>query len=368
MRRNGYTRLPTDDTRGRPASANSRPANANAVERMTGGPTVGPYEGVMRNHNRGTEANMHERLKEEIYKQGQQKDFSYQLQTAGSGGGGQIIRDVGFVSNYIHFTSADKNASSRTDDGELTFSIPLINNNNAIQNIVKFRIHSMYFPRIEGPITQPDTYFFRRLFVLVKPLPTNSVLGSNSSQHHFEFDVENITSIAVDCKPLGKEGERGEFVFNKPVTQLSDITFQFLRPAFGTRSLASLPLPQDTLAVRTIPNTNPARFEVLGGDTTAPIGPIGVAAAPGIAVYFAGLNTSNNTINELVNNANGQYVTTIVSNTIFEVANLNFTVPPVNVTAFPLVVYIAKNRIAFTVEFITIRANEATQFIDVYHK
>lgn len=356
--RGGY--LPIDGTRGRPAKG---------AERMTGGPTVGPYEGVQRNLNRGSEGNMHEKLKEEIYKQGQQKDFSYQLQTAGGGGGtGQIIRDVGFVSNYIHFTSANKNESSRVSDGELTFSVPLINNNNAVQNLVKFRMHSFYFPRVEGPVTQPDTFFFRRLYVLVKPLPTTAVLGANSSQHHFEFDIENITSLAVDCRPLGKEGERGEFVFSKPVTQLSDVTFQFLVPGFGQRSLVPLQLPNDTLAVRTVPNTNPARFEVLGGLTTADIGPIGVAPAPGIAVYFANLNTSNNAINEQVNSQNGHYVTTIINNTIFEVANLNFTVNPVNFTSFPLVLYVAKNRIAFTVEFITIRANEATQFIDVTHK
>lgn len=340
-------------------------------EGMTTAPNRQPYEELQPTFNRGSEGDIQEHLKTEIYRQGQQKDYGYRLQTASgvSSSSGPITREVGFASNYIHFTSASKIDSSRSNDGELTFSIPVFNNNNAIQNLVKFRMHSLYFPRIEGPVTQPDTYFFRRLYVLVKPLPTNSVLGANSSQHHFEFDVENITSVAVDCRPLGKEGERGEFVFSKPVTQLSDITFQFLVPGFGIRPLVPLSLPQDTLAVRTVPNTNPARFIVLGdGQTTAPLGQIGPAPAPGIAVYFANLATTNNNLNNEVNDQQGQYVTTIVNSTTFEVANLNFTVAPVNVTAYPLNVFIAKNRIAFTVEFMTIRANEATQFIDITHK
>jgi hypothetical protein len=336
---------------------------------MSGGPSHGPYEGVIRAPNRGSEANIHEKLREEIYKQGSTKDFAYRLQTTtGGSSSGPIVRDVGFVSEYIHFTSQNKNESSRTSEGEATFSIPLIYNNNSIQNLVKFRIHPFYFPRIEGPATQPDTYFFRRVYVLVKPLPTNSVLGANNTQHHFELNVANLNSLAVDLQPTGAEGERGEFLFKKAVTQLSDITFQFLVPGFGTTNLVPLPLPRDTLAVRTVPNSNPARFEVLGGLTTADIGPIGVLPAPGVAVYFSGLNTVNNTLNNSVNDPQGQYVTTIINNTIFEVSNLNFTVNPVNFQSFPITLVIAKNRFAFTVEFMSIRANETTQFIDITHK
>ena len=350
-------------------TAGPLPRAGGRAEGMTGaGPTAGPYSNVPTTHNRGTEADMHETLKKEIYKQGQDKDVGFRFTSSSSSTDtAPISRNIGFNSRYIQFVSTNKIESSRTDIGELTYSIPVFNNNNAISNIVKFRIEGFYFPRLEGPATQPDRYFFRRVYILVKPLPTNSVLGPNAAQHHFEMNVDNINSIAVELQPVGKEGERGEFVFDKPVTQLSDITFQFLVPGFGTNALTPLVLPRDTLAVRTIPNTNPAQFEVLGGLTTEDIGPIGVQPAPGVAVYFAGLNTSNNTVNQEVNSPLGQYITTINSLTVFTVQNLNFTVNPLNVSAFPVAMLIARNRIAFTVEFQSTNSGTITNFIDYTH-
>ena len=377
-RRAGYRPLP-QSAETETGAQNSRPMITRApmrgidprIEAMSGaGPSAGPYSHIVPVHNRGTEADIHETLKKEIYKQGQDRDVTYKFAGSGAGGTntGSIKRNIGFSSRYIQFVSTSKIESSRTDIGELTFSIPAFNNNNAISNIVKMRIEGFYFPRVEGPATQPDRYFFRRVYVLVKPLPTNSVLGPDSSQHHFEMNVDNITSIAVDLQPVGKEGERGEFVFDKPVTQLSDITFQFLVPGFGTSSLVPLSLPRDTIAVRTVPNTNPARFVVLGNATTEDIGPIGVQPAPGVAVYFSGLNTTNNNVNLEVNSSLGQYITTINSLTEFTVQNLNFTVNPLNVSAFPIVMLIARNRIAFTMEFQSTNSGIITNFLDYTHK
>lgn len=332
-----------------------------------------PYEGVMRAPNRGTAVDMHERLKEEIYKQNGTVDTAYRLGAGGDAGSSTsqpVGSDVAFASTYIMFTSLDKSGTSEPSNGKISFSIPQLNLNNTVSNIVKFRIHPFRFPHVSGPSTQPDLYFYRRIYIQVSPLSANSVRGPSNAQHHFEFDIAQLTARTADLRCVGAEGERGEFVFATPTSELSEITFQFMvmNPTSPSR-LVPIPLPQERLTVRTVPNTNPAQFTVLGGDTTVPISAvIGVQPAPGITVYLSGLNTNVTAVDNAVNSVFGHFVTTIISTTQFEIAGLDFTVAPLNVTPYDLPLVIAVNTFTFTIEFISALANKRTQFVQVTHK
>jgi hypothetical protein len=109
---------------------------------------------------------------------------------------------------------------------------------------------------------------------------------------------------------------------------------------------------------------SPAQFIILGGNTTADIGPLGVQPAPGVAVYFSGYTSNSVTTNNNVNNQYGWFVVNIIDATHFTVSGIDTTATAGSYTATMIV---AKNRIALPLRFTSVK-NQLTNFITVTHE
>ena len=329
-----------------------------------------PYSNIRRVQRRCAPVDMHEVMKQEIYRQSYDADTNFRFglgagttSTSGGSVGGVIppaAGIVGFEDTELYFDSVGRDTSSDTANGELKFSITNINNNQDLRNCIELMVTPMYFPRISNPAVPaaPDYFFYRRVYMQITNLPsTQGILATNGNQFHFEFEVMNISSIAVLLVPL-----KNTFFLQRPITSLSEIDVRFMVP----HGFRRIPLPKDTLAIASVsPGTNPARFLVLAGDTTAALGPIGVPVAPGVAVYITNFVSPNGLINAQVNAAAGLFVTNIIDAFTFEVAGIDLT--PLGVASYNATAIVPKNRIAFSMRFTSTR-DQLTNYIVVGHE
>lgn len=325
----------------------------------------GPYSHIVPTMNRGTQFDIHGFLRDDILKQGGSKEVSYLQKGTSSTINSSVttISGAGFSDTYIYFESFRNTTADRLN-GSLTFSIPTINNNNSVSRVVAMRILPFYFPRLVASTTQPDVWFYKRMYIRVQPLATAGVRAVGTSTHQFECDVADKTglnNLAVDITPIGTEGEGGIFQFRTPIDSISDITFQFLRPMYSLNgnSLTPIVLPQDVVAVNVIA-ANQLSITTLGVTTQqlfsldpAVVYPF-APPAPGLPVSFAGFNGANSTLN----NSLGYFVTNVVSPTVFDIAGLGATAPAAGTMLY------MPNRIAFRVQFISVESTP-TNFINL---
>lgn len=295
---------------------------------------------------------VHGLLNNEIYSQGNAQPSAFDELNSYSGAPPppQQAEVVGFRDDEFYFDSVYRDLTSNLTSGELKYSIPAINNNNDISNIIEMKIDSFWFPRVLIDPALPDIFYYRRVFLTIATLPvTQSVLGARGHRYHFEFEVTNPTGTAVLLVPI-----KDTYYFQQPIISLSDVIFNFTLP----HNYLRIPLPNDRLLVQSVPATNPAQFVVLSPEGTAPIGPIGVPAAPGVAVYPRDFATTNPGVDAIINNPTGQFVTNIVSATVFEIAAFDFTsaaFTPYDTNPQVGVIIIPKNRIAIDLRFTSVK-------------
>lgn len=256
---------------------------------------------------------------------------------------------VGFTDTEFYFDSINKDGTSDIDNGEIKFQINTLNNGNPIQNIVQLKVGSFYFPSIQNDTTSPQFYFFRRVYAQITNLPsTQSVLAGNNKSYHFEFDVENVNSIAVKLVPI-----KDTFFLQRPLNSLDSITIRFMVPLNFSR----IPIPQDSVVISTVNGSNPAQFTISGTYTTAILGDVGTPVAPGIAVSITGLTTPDATVNSTLGNSAGIYVTRIVDDTTIEISGVDLSDPtdfPPLGPSYNATLYIFKNRIALPMRFTSV--------------
>ena len=278
-------------------------------------------------------------------------------------GGSSLLGNIGVEDIYLYFDSINKTKSSNTSSGEIKFYITTINNASPIDGCIEIHIDSFYLPMVFNAATDPDFFFFRRVYMFISNLSsTQSVLGANSMRYHFEFEVTTLTSIAVKLEPL-----RDSIYFRNPVTTLTDFNVQFFVPN-GKGGFNIIPLPKDTLTVQAVPGTNPAQFTILTGDNvTSFLQPLpalpNVLAIP-VAVYFSGFTSANATINTAVANSAGMFVTTLIDNVTFSIATLDFTALAPG--TYTMSCFIAKNRVAIPVRFTSIKNNPTNYLLPTH--
>jgi hypothetical protein len=259
-------------------------------------------------------------------------------------------QNVGCEDYSIYFDSLNKNNASDLTAGEIKFSVTAINNGYDIKNCVQIAISPFYFPRVTGAIGHPDFFFTRRVFAQIVELPSTQggVFANNNIQYHFEFEVTSTSSIAVLLNPIGPI----KFL-QTPITTISELTLRFFvsTPISSVKSFKRIPLPPDQLAVRSVPGSNPARFTILGTNTTDGIGPLGLLPVPGVAVWINSFNSPDGAVNVATTTEDGVYVTTVVSANVVEIASLNFaTIGAVNGN-----MVIGKNRMAIPIRFTSVK-------------
>jgi hypothetical protein len=324
-----------------------------------------PFNNVRPAINRGRGVDIHEYQKKQIYKQGQgdqSPGYSFSLGTSDTVA--PTNDTVGIEDTYLYFDSGARDSSSLVSVGELKYSINNLNFQQPVDNCIEIQIGSFYFPMVNNPAGSPLFYFFRRVYMQITTLPsTQGVLGPNTSQYHFEFDVSTVTSIATLLNPV-----KETLYFRQPIITQTDIIFKFFVPN-GYGSLTPISLPKDRIFATAIAGSNPGRFVIIGGDTIVNMeqpAPVVFPVAPvvPIAIFIRNFNSADNTLNNAVNVTTGLFVTNFPTNdTTFEVATLNFTTLAVNT---PCAIWIGKNRIAFQLRFTTLR-NSKTNFLEPIH-
>jgi hypothetical protein len=371
-----------------------------------------PYSNVKRAQSRCNAIDVHEVLKGEIYKQGYENDtnfrFGVTLPATLGGPGGPTT--VGFEDSELYFDSLYRNAAiSDLPNGLIGYALTTINNNRDLKNIIEMTVGSFYFPRITNPRVQldsanyqslvltpnaPDYFFFRRLYMQVVNMPFGqAVQASNSVQYHWEFQIDDLNSVAVRLTPL-----KPSFFLQRPLQTLSEIQFRFMVPL----DFRAVPLEPDTLSVQMVlPATNPARFRTLntpnGSDVlnllippailqnkslpdTAQI-PLPVIAAPGIAIFMSGARLqsgilSNLILEQLVNNPGGLFITSITNTAVttaddpqyvFTIADINGLLAPVVTSTNNFTMVVPYRRIAFPVRFTCVK-DQLTNYITVTHE
>lgn len=309
--------------------------------------------------NRGTEVDMHEALKREIYTQG--ADPATQAPT----GAISAVPTAGFEDTELYFDSTRRNASSSLAAGEMFWSVPVLNNSNDIKNCVEMSISPFYFPKIIGPTTAPEYFYFRRMYLEFQGAPsTQGVLADSGNRFHFEFEIQNINGYAVKLIPLNTA-----FFYQRPMVAISDFQVRFLVPPTipGSPLFKRVPLPQETVTIQSLLTGgigyNPIRFSIMGGPATNILGPVGAFAAPGLAVFIAGYTSNDAATNTAVNNTDGIYITNIIDSASFEIAGINAAAVTAQYTA---TMFIPKNRIAFRTRFTSVR-DIPTNYVSVVH-
>ncbi len=329
-----------------------------------------PYANVNRNQSRCGQINTHELMKREIYKQGYDSDTNFRITNPPILGNSIIDEnapppEVGFEDVYLMFDSTQRTGTSDYSSGEISWSIPVLNNSVDVKNCVAIRLLPFYFPNIYTATTAPDYFYYLRAFIEIQNLPsTQSILGPKNNKFHFVCDVQNTSGQSVLLVPLNDT-----FYFKQPLTSLSDFQVRFLVPP--TTSLPSnfkrIPIPKDTLTVQSLTTGgfgyNPIRFQVTGGDTTSALGLIGSMGVPGLAVVITDYASNDSAINQAVNNPLGVFVTTVLSSTTFEIAGINATTVTGPYTA---TMFIMKNRIELDVRFTSVK-NQVTNHMDINH-
>ncbi len=312
--------------------------------------------------NRNNTIDVHEMLKKEIYKQG--SDYREPVVNAPlikleCEPASQSKEDVGFEDVEIYFDSANAKPTSNLRDGEIIFDISSVNSNQDVKNFVEMTVVPSHFPIPLGyNAALPDFMFFTTVFMQIFNLPdAQSIKGANSSRYQFEFDVTEFTSVALKLTV-----KKSTFYLTKPMIGLSELQVRFMAPLNFKR----IPIPKTVIIATAVAGTNPGVFTLGTGDiTTEILGPVGALPAPGIAAYGSGFNSVGSPLfNPIINDPQGIFITTIIDNKTFSIASLDFSVALVD--GLPAQFVIAKNRIAFSIRFTSIR-NTQTNYLSGIH-
>lgn len=319
-----------------------------------------PYSNIKRVTNRCNTIDVHEIMKQQLAAQGAENGpGSNSIVAVNSTPNSQSTFNMiqqdsrGFEDYEFHFDSIDRDTSSDMSNGEMKWSISALNNNRDLKNCVEMRVGPIYFPRVNTAPGCPDYFFYRKVYMQILNLPvTQAIIGSKGNQYHFEFDVENLNSVAVKLKPT-----KETFFFQRPVSSLTDLAVRFMIP----HNFRRISIPKDVVTIQSVNNSNPARFTITSGDlTTDLLGTLGPTILPGTAVYINSFLSANANVNNNVNTNDGLYITNIINATTFEIASLDLTsIPPTIGTMI-----IPKNHVGFPMRFTSV-SDQPTNYTHV---
>lgn len=274
-----------------------------------------------------------------------------------------VKTDHGFGTTELYFDSVHRNPTSVMENGEILWDITTLNQGLSITQIVGIEIGNFYIPKVNVASTYPDFFYFNKVFIaFLDTVTQQTIRAANGQLFHIECDVVNGTGQAVSLVPV-----RSTFYFTQPINDLTQLRVKFLVPQTNPLSnlLKVVPLPYETLSVQVALTGgfgyNPLRLTMLNGQTSSTIGLIGALAAPGVAVFIAGLVSNDTTTNNAINDANGVFVTNVIDATTIEIAGIDSS--PIN-AVYTATMFIPKNRIAFPMRFTTLSATP-TNMVDV---
>lgn len=313
--------------------------------------------------NRNNEIDIRSALAKELYAQG--KDYEepqYQgvIYKSGCEPSSGSKDSAGFEDAEIYFDSVNSKITANLKVGEITFDISGVNANQDVSSFVQMKIESAWFPIPLFSIdpTLPSPFFFRTVFMQILNIPdVQAVKAYNSNRFQFEFDVEELNSVAVKLIP-----KKDTVYLTRPMIGLSELQCRFTYPPNFKR----IPLPKTVINAVSLGESAPGLFRLSDADdlTTEIFGPIGIPTPPGYAVYGFGYNSVlKPSQNPIVNNPQGAFVTEILDNKTFEIATTDFMGAG---DALPTTFIVAKNRIAFSIRFTSVK-NLQTNYLAGVH-
>jgi hypothetical protein len=241
--------------------------------------------------------------------------------------------------------------------GTIAWNLSALNGGQDVQNCIQVTLGSFYFPKAYIPPGVVEEHYYKRIFVEMVDAPSGrqGYQAQNAIKFHFEFEIDNISGQAVRLVPV-----RAKFNFQRAVTSFTRFGVRFWRPSFNpAEGFSAISVMQDRVQVELLlsggAGTNPARFRIVGLESTSLIGPVGTLDTP-VAVGFTGFTSGNPTFDNVLNTSNnsGYLVTAIITDKIFEVQGLDST--GVSVAAAGTLI-ILKNRIMFSARFTCLTNN-----------
>lgn len=196
-----------------------------------------------------------------------------------------IHTDWGIVDTYLYCDSRFKDPSSNISNGQLIFSVVILNNGKPIDSIIEMEIGDFFVPNVDNfpfSLPRPQTLFFKRNTLLIQEMSTQAVYGANQTRFHWELDAEP-SGVAYQMTPI-----KPKFVFRTPFISISTLTFQFNTPFGG------YPFQQDAYTVVPLRNTNPARFLLVNAYNDQQVDYIVAPTAPSVAVGGGGALSAGN--------------------------------------------------------------------------
>ncbi len=138
-----------------------------------------------------------------------------------------VVKQRGVTDTYMLLDSLYKNAG-RYSEAVVQFLPDNLNSNRPVKNIVQMKIGSFYFPRPtwNEPLksTTPDYLYLRRIYLSIPELPTAAGYSSGANRsYHWEFEVQDVSSIAVYLVPIDPI-----IYFENPVSNLPQLSCKFL--------------------------------------------------------------------------------------------------------------------------------------------
>jgi len=259
--------------------------------------------------------------------------------------------NLGLVSNSFFLDTFTNLSNSSLTAGRLIFDIKALNQSTPIQNVFRVKINPFYFPNITNTASGVDYYYHRELFIDVEEFSSLTGYVNGSGSFYWKCNISNSSGAAVLVTP-----EESYYTFTRPINTIETLSLRF------SKVFSYINLPPSVISVRTTiagAGFNPARFTILGGYDTTLFGPVGVLAlADQVAVIFQ-LHTNNSSVDSATNGTNGWLITNIIDANTFEVSGLDhssLTVPSDGT------MYILKNRVAFTITFLSTQDN-ATNYV-----
>ena len=307
----------------------------------------------------------HELLKQEIGRQdeaqymgfGGSDELSFasnSLASVNAGPATVVSNNHGFEWVELYFDSVYRNAITNLANGEISWSINTLNNSQGIASIIGIVMEPFFFPKVNVDPSLPDFFYYRRVFIeIVGTGSQQSILGPNGQRFHFECTVSNANGQAVLLTPT-----RPTFYFTQPLIEMTTFQLRFTIPKTDIFTTTPKPVPIPNAIVDIISLTtggfgyNPIRFAITTpGLTTSVLELPGVIAVPGVAVFITDYASGNTTINGVINNPSGVFVTNIIDATTFEIGGIDATTVAGGFTAR---MFVAKNRVAMAVRFLSV--------------
>jgi len=259
-----------------------------------------------------------------------------------------------YSSTSLYFDSYYKDSANYAE-GTIAWQISPINKGNIISNCIALTMNPFYLQKPNAATTIPDPFYYRKVYVGFPNISVSSAVQTGTANtYHFEFDVTNLNSQAVNLIPSHSPNT---FFFTRPITGIFDLSCRFmLPPTFGP-----VPLYPDKVELTMVYNGligyNPIRFAISAPYDTSAIGLVGALTAPGVAIDISNFVSNDPAVNALVNSTAGLFATNILSASTFEIAGINATTVTAISPATPITMYIRKNRIAFELTFTSLDAN-----------